>query len=186
MVKVERTFPAPTSLEIEAKKASGKYDKPDVIKQLRENYHDWNNLFWSCGHCNKVKNQEKYTGRIIDCCIEDPEELIFFRLKDGDVEVVAKDNDNERAILTSTLVYEVFNLKNTGMRIYKSDMRLQELNKEMNILYENLSALKRNPNSKVVMRKLKALLRRESKFAAFKRNYIRENTKEYGQLISYI
>ena len=218
MVKVERTFPAPTSLEIEAKKASGKYDKPDVIKQLRENCHDkcyiceiknlqdpevehllphengkyperkfdWNNLFWSCGHCNKVKNQEKYTGRIIDCCIEDPEELIFFRLKDGDVEVVAKDNDNERAILTSTLVYEVFNLKNTGMRIYKSDMRLQELNKEMNILYENLSALKRNPNSKVVMRKLKALLRRESKFAAFKRNYIRENTKEYGQLISYI
>lgn len=218
MVKVERTFPAPTSLEIEAKKASGKYDKPDVIKQLRENFHDkcyiceiknlqdpevehllphengkyperkfdWNNLFWSCGHCNKVKNQEKYTGRIIDCCIEDPEELIFFRLKDGDVEVVAKDNDNERAILTSTLVYEVFNLKNTGMRIYKSDMRLQELNKEMNILYENLSALKRNPNSKVVMRKLKALLRRESKFAAFKRNYIRENTKEYGQLISYI
>lgn len=218
MVKVERTFPAPTSLEIEAKKASGKYDKPDVIKQLRENFHDkcyiceiknlqdpevehllphengkyperkfdWNNLFWSCGHCNKVKNQEKYTGRIIDCCIEDPEELIFFRLKDGNVEVVAKDNDNERAILTSTLVYEVFNLKNTGMRIYKSDMRLQELNKEMNILYENLSALKRNPNSKVVMRKLKALLRRESKFAAFKRNYIRENTKEYGQLISYI
>lgn len=218
MVKVERTFPAPASLEIESKKASGKYDKPDVIKQLRENFKDkcyiceikdlqdpevehllphengkyperkfdWNNLFWSCGHCNKVKNQEKYASGIIDCCAEDPEELIFFRLKDGNVEVVAKDKDNEKAILTSTLVYEVFNLKNTGMRIYKSDMRLQELNKEMNILYENLQALKRNPNSRVVMRKLKSLLRRESKFAAFKRNYIRENKKEYGQLLSYI
>lgn len=40
MVKVERTFPAPISLEIESKKASGKYDKEDVIKQLREIFHD--------------------------------------------------------------------------------------------------------------------------------------------------
>ena len=218
MVKVERTFPAPASLKTESKKTTGKYDKPDVIKQLRENFNDkcyiceikdlqdpevehllphengkyserkfdWNNLFWSCGHCNKVKNQEKYARGIIDCCVENPEELMFFRLKDGNVEVIAKDNDNEKAALTSTLVYEVFNLKNTGMRIYKSEMRLTELNKEMNILYENLEALKRNPNSKVVMRKLKALLRRESKFAAFKRNYIRENKNEYKQLISYI
>lgn len=218
MVKVERTFPAPASLEIESKKSSGKYDKPDVIDQLKENFNDkcyiceiknlqdpevehllphengkyperkfdWKNLFLSCGHCNKVKNQGKYVNGITDCCVEDPEELIFFRLKEGNVEVVAKDKDNEKAMLTSTLIYEVFNLKNTGMRIYKSDMRLQELNKEMNILYDNLDALKKNPNSKVIMRKLKALLRRESKFAAFKRNYIRENGKEYEQILPYL
>lgn len=218
MVKVERTFPAPASLEIESKKASGKYDKADVIKQLRENFNDkcyiceikdlqdpevehllphengkypdrkfdWNNLFWSCGHCNKVKNQEKYAVGIVDCCVDDPEELMFFRLKDGNVDIVAKDKANEKAVLTSTLVYEVFNLKNTAMRIYKSDMRLKELNKEMNVLYDNLEALKKNPDSKVVMRKLKALLRRESKFAAFKRNYIRENARDYMQILSYI
>ena len=130
-----------------------------------------------------MKNEKKYIGGIIDCCKEDPEELICFRLRDGNVEVVAKDKDNVKATLTSILVYEVFNKKNTGMRICKSDMRLQELNKEMNILYENLEALKRNPDSKVIMRKLKALLRRESKFAAFKRNYIRENINEYEQLL---
>lgn len=84
------------------------------------------------------------------------------------------------------LVYEVFNLKNTGMRTYKSDMRFQELNQEMNILYDNLEELKKNPNSKVTIRKIKALLRRESKFAAFKRNYIRENEKEFKDLLSYI
>ena len=40
MVKIKRSFPAPSSLEIEAKKSSGKYDKPDVIKQLREDFYD--------------------------------------------------------------------------------------------------------------------------------------------------
>ena len=56
----------------------------------------------------------------------------------------------------------------------------------MNILYDNLEELKKNPNSKVTIRKIKALLRRESKFAAFKRNYIRENKKEFADLISFI
>lgn len=218
MVKVERTFPAPASLEMEAKKASGRYDKSDVIEQLRKDFHDkcyiceikdlqdpevehllphvngkyrdrkfdWNNLFWSCGHCNKVKNQQKYAKGIVDCCVDDPEELMYFRLQEENVAVVAKDKSNEKAALTAILVYEVFNLQNTDMRVYKSAMRLRELNLEMNALYDNLEAMKKNPNSKVIMRKLKALLRRESKFAAFKRNYIRENKKEYPQLVSYI
>lgn len=218
MVKVERSFPAPPSLEIESQKTSGSYSEPDVIKQLKEDFHnkcyiceikdlqdpevehlmphkngkyperkfDWNNLFWSCGHCNKVKNQEKYDEGIIDCCKDDPEEVIFFRLQDGNVSVLAKNSDDMKAVLTATLVQEVFNIKNTGMRIYKSDMRLQELNKEMNILYDNLEEMKSNPESKVVLRKLKALLRRESKFAAFKRNYIRENSNQYPQLLQYI
>ena len=133
-----------------------------------------------------MKNQQKYANGIVDCCVEDPEELMLFRLQEGNVEVVSKDKNNEKATLTAMLVYEVFNLKNTDMRVYKSAMRLSELNLEMNVLYDNLEAMKKNPNSKVVMRKLKALLRRESKFAAFKRNYIRENEKEFPQLLSYI
>lgn len=218
MVKVERSSNAPASLEIEAKKAAGKYDKPDVIAQLKEDFHDkcyiceikglqdpevehllphengkyldrkfdWNNLFLSCGHCNKVKNQQKYMKGIVDCCIEDPEQLIDFRLKEGNVEVLAKDKTNEKTMLTALLVYEVFNLKNTGMRVYKSEMRLQELNKEMNILYANLTEIKKKPNSKVIIRKLKALLRKESKFAAFKRNYVREHEADFPQLIDYV
>lgn len=148
-----------------------------------ERKFDWNNLFWSCGHCNKVKNQKKYAEGIINCCVDDPEKVIIFRLRDDNVEVFSKDVNNQKAVLTATLVYEVFNLKNTGMRIYKSNMRLQELNKEMNILYDNIDAYKKNPNSKVVERKLKALLRKESKFASFKRNYIRENIKEFEKLL---
>ena len=218
MVKIERTLPAPASLAIEAKKAFGKYDKPDVVKQLRENAHDkcyicemkglqdpvvehllphkdgkypdrkfdWNNLFWACGHCNGVKNQQKYDEGIMDCCKKDPEEEIYFRLINEEIHVSAKDNSNKEAVLTAALVQEVFSLKTTGMRVYKSEMRFQELNKELNKLYDNLEELNKKPDSKVVLRKLKALLRRESSFAAFKRAYIRDNKDKYPCLMTYI
>lgn len=218
MIKIERTFPAPASLAIEAKKASGKYDKQDVVKQLREDAHDkcyicemkglqdpvvehllphkdgkypdrkfdWNNLFWACGHCNGVKNQQKYDEGVVDCCNQDPEELINFKLINEVIDVSAKDDTNEKAVLTAMLVWEVFNLKNTGMRVYKSEMRYQELNKEMNKLYDNLEELNKNPDSKIVLRKLKAILKRESAFAAFKRNYIRDNKDRFPQLMKYI
>ena len=217
MVKIERTFPAPNSLATEAKKNSGKYDKPDVIEQLRKDFHDkcyicemkslqdpvvehllphkdgkylnrkfdWNNLFWACGHCNGIKNQGKYDDGIIDCCIQDPEEMINFKLVGEDVVVMAKDVTDDKAALTAALVYDVFNLRNTGMRVYKSEVRFQQLNKEMNKLYDALEELHRNPDSKVVLRKLRAMLRRESAFAAFKRTYVRENKEKFPQLMAY-
>ena len=153
-------------------------------------YHDrkfdWNNLFWSCGHCNNVKNQEKYDDGIIDCCREDPERYLNFRLIDGEVSVTSKDGKNVVAERTAILVREVFSLKNTGMRVYKSDKRFKELSKEMNVLYDNLEAVRKNPDSPTALRKLKALLRRESAFAAFKRCYVREHLQEFPQLLGYI
>lgn len=49
------------------------------IEQKLELKFDWNNLFWSCGHCNGIKNQRKYDEHIIDCCKVDPEDRIYFR-----------------------------------------------------------------------------------------------------------
>lgn len=151
-----------------------------------ERKFDWNNLFWSCGHCNSVKNQEKYDTGILDCCKKDPEKAIFFRMYEGNICVTAMDSADKRAVLTADLIQEVFNIKNTGMRVCKSALRLQKLNMEMNILYDNLEEMRRNPESKVVRRKLRALLRRESEFAAFKRNYVRENQDRFPQLAEYI
>lgn len=151
-----------------------------------ERKFDWNNLFWSCGHCNKVKNQQKYDVGIIDCCKQDPEKMIDFRLKGNEIEVEAKDSEDSKSVLTAELVQEVFNIRNTGMRIQKSHMRFQKLNQEMNILYDNLEEMKMRPDSRIVRRKLKALLRRESEFAAFKRGYVREHIEQFPQLLRYI
>lgn len=146
---------------------------------------DWENLFWACPHCNRVKNQKKYEEGILDCCKIDPEEFLFFRLNEKYTEVGIKMEDIA-AERTAELINEVFNLQNTGMRIYASAFRLQELQKEMNVFYDKLESFKKNRNSVVARRTLKALLKRESQFAAFKRCYIQEHAKEYPELLPYI
>ncbi len=218
MVKVQRSFPAPASLAEEAKKANGRYDRQDVIEQLKKDFHnkcyicemkdlqdpnvehllphkngkyperkfDWENLFWSCGHCNGIKNNSKYDAGIIDCCRQEPEKYLHFQVENDDVVVSAMDLDDETCKRTALLVTETFSLKNTGMRIYKSDARLKLLQQEMNILYRHLEKLHKNPDSKVLLRTICSLLRRESAFAAFKRCYVREHASEYPALQKYV
>ncbi|RKJ47124.1 hypothetical protein D7X98_02245 [bacterium 1XD8-76] len=152
-----------------------------------ERKFDWNNLFWACGHCNGVKNQNKYDEGILDCCRSDPEKEISFGLKEGEIELKRLSSREDAAIdRTMSLIWETFNLRNTGMRVYKSEMRMKELQKEMNLLFDNLESLKKDPDSGFLLRKLKVLLKRESAFAAFKRCYVREHIEEYPQLKEYI
>lgn len=218
MVKVERSFPAPESLAVEAEKDSGNYSGADVIERLRKDFNNkcyicemkelqdpevehllphkngkykermyrWENLFWACGHCNKVKNQAKYDDGILDCCQRDPEKAVEFNLEEKDVSVKAVDSNDREAVLTANLVNEVFNKRNTSMRVYKSEMRLKKLQSEMNVLYTRLEMYKKNPNSNAVKRVLKALLRRESEFAAFKRCYVRNHMDMFPELEEYI
>ncbi len=152
-----------------------------------ERKFDWNNLFWACGHCNGVKNQNKYDEGILDCCRSDPEKEISFGLKEGEIELKRLSSREDAAIdRTMSLIWETFNLRNTGMRVYKSEMRMKELQKEMNLLFDNLESLKKDPDSGFLLRKLKVLLKRKSAFAAFKRCYVREHIEEYPQLKEYI
>lgn len=144
---------------------------------------DWNNLFWSCGHCNGVKNQEKYAEGILDCCKRDPEDAIRFVLREKDVCVTAINEKDREAVLTAELVQEVFNIRNTGMRVYTSALRLKKLQEEMNVLYAKLDEYKEKPESRILLRTLKALLKRETAFAGFKRCYVRTHLGEFPELV---
>lgn len=60
--------------------------------------YDWNNLFWSCAHCNNIKS-DKYE-LILDCTQEEVERLIAFRKKgyfgtDEKLEFIPLVEDNE-------------------------------------------------------------------------------------------
>ena len=218
MVKIERSFPAPPSLVKEAKKANGRYDKQDVIEQLKKDFHnkcyicemkelqdpnvehllphkngiyisrkfDWENLFWSCGHCNGVKNNKKYDEGILDCCKYDPEKYLYFSIQDNAVLIDVITPDDELQKRTALLITETFSIRNTGMRTYTSDERFKLLQKEMNILYKQLEKLHTVSNSMVTMRIIRGLLRRESAFAAFKRCYVRRHAAEYPELQQYV
>ncbi len=151
-----------------------------------ERKFDWENLFWSCGHCNGVKNNSRYDKGIIDCCKQDPEKYLKFWLKDNDVVIDILDSENGTQKRTASLIVEVFSIANTGMRTYTSDKRMKLLQKEMNILLKQLEKMRRFPDSKAVKRIVYSLLRRESAFAAFKRCYVRDHRKEYPELQKYV
>lgn len=151
-----------------------------------ERKFDWENLFWSCGHCNGIKNNSKYEEGVLDCCKYDPEKYLYFGINGESVEIVVMTDSDDTARRTALLVTEVFSKKNTGMRTYTSAERMKLLQEEMNILYKQLQKLQEMPNSKVTMRIVRSLLRRESAFAAFKRCYVRKHTAEYPQLQQYV
>ncbi|TQQ85413.1 hypothetical protein EXD82_01315 [Peptacetobacter hominis] len=212
MIKVDRSFPAPKSLE---KKKS--YTEEDILNQLYHDFYgkcyicgidklqdpevehlrphkngkyvdrkyDWKNLFLSCGHCNSIKNISKYEENIIDCCKIDSEEFISFRFIDNNVVVTERDTDNYDAVNTAELVFDVFNKKNTGMRVIKSDMRLSELKEEINAFYVALERYKEDKGI-IPRRILRGFLKRSSAFAEYKRGYIRDNEDEYPELMEYI
>lgn len=66
MVKIERSFPAPASLAIEAKKASGSYEKSDVVERLKKDFH--NKCYKSHGlrHLREIIS-EKIAGNMYSC-----------------------------------------------------------------------------------------------------------------------
>lgn len=213
MIKIERSLMAPKSLK-EKRRYDGNdvvmqlkhdfYDKcyicgikpvqdpeiehllPHKNGKFPERKFDWQNLFWSCRHCNSIKNQTKYDENVIDCCKRDPEMLIDFMLMGDSVIVNAKGNSDKEALVTAELVNEVFNKKNTGMRIYKCQVRVDELFKEMYALFDTLEKYQNNNRSIIVQRTLRGLLNRKSPFAEFKRNYIRIHQDRYLELMQYI
>ena len=152
----------------------------------RQRKFDWENLFWSCGHCNGIKNNGKYDRGILDCCKFDPEKYLTFQIKEDAVMIYVRDSNNEVHKRTASLIVETFSLKNTGMRTYTSEQLLRLLQKEMNLLYRQLHKVHKNPDSQSAIRVIRSLLRRESAFAAFKRCYVREHAIEYPQLQQYV
>lgn len=40
MVRVNRSFPAPASLAVEAGKKTGSYSEMDVVERLKQDFHD--------------------------------------------------------------------------------------------------------------------------------------------------
>ena len=214
MVKIERTPTPPASLAIEKAKASGKYNLDDVVTQLHADFHgkcylceqnalqsievehliphhgdvdlkfDWNNLFYSCAHCNSVKNQTQYESNILDCCKTDPETMIHHALVNGHV-VVTPLTGTTDAQNTASLVQDCFELRNRPIRSIESQNKVTALMGTMNLLCKYLAKLE-NGTSKRTLQVLRGMLSREYKFAGFTRTYVRDHLDKYPDLAQYV
>ena len=147
---------------------------------------NWDNLYWSCRHCNLIKARPKYDSGILDCCKYDPEEHLMHQLQNSTVAVSAVDPFNREALLAAELIGESFNLKNSGIRIAACQARLNELQKEMGKLYTALGKYRDNPESKLCRKNVQVLLRKEGAFAAFKRFYVKSHLDEYPELADFL
>ena len=145
---------------------------PHHNRKIPERVFDWNNLFYSCSHCNSVKNSVEYEEGIIDCCICDPEDLLEYQLVENHVRVVAKKEDKE-TVRTAKLIEDVFNSTSTGIRKEAAEVRLRDLQRTMNAFYTQLERYLLNPSDKRTIRTLNAFLDKSSKYAGFVRSYAR-------------
>lgn len=211
MVKVTRTQTSPTSL---SKQSNDCYRAPDVVDQLYKDFHgkcyicerdevqspevehlvahggnsalkyDWNNLFFSCSHCNSVKNQKKYSKDVVDCCFKDPEKIIEHSFVNNHVKVVPLNTTLESTI-TAELITECFENVNTGIRTLERAVLIKSLNSTMNVFYKTLIEYKSNP-SQEIYDELSAMLSRTYKFAGFTRAYVRANLTSYPTLATLV
>ena len=150
----------------------------------RDRLFDWNNLFYSCSHCNSIKNAKKYEEQVLDCCREDPECKIQQELIEQHVRVFPLDNSAE-AITTASLIQECFEKTNTGIRTIECEVRVNALQTTMDALYRALAAYQDDPSRKNI-RVLRGMLNRTHKFAGFTRTYVRQHLHEYPGLEPYV
>lgn len=160
---------------------------PHHNRSIKERVFDWNNLFYSCPHCNNIKKESKYDEKILDCCVEDPEEYLFHIFEEQAVSVsTATGITDEKAIMTADLIESCFEKRNTGIRTVQCAARVNRLADTMNKLYTTLSHYKQDTSSPKYYGALRAMLKREYKFAAFTRHYVRSHLQDYPALTELV
>lgn len=146
----------------------------------RDRMFDWDNLFYSCAHCNSVKNMKQYKEVILDCCKVDPERYLNQELVDHHVRVEAL-YPSQTVRMTAQLITKCFEKKNTGIRTLECQTRVDALEKALIVLYRSLKMYKDEPSEKT-RRALLGMLSRSYKFAGFLRTYVRQHLEDYPDL----
>lgn len=210
MVYFEKTQPSPDCLDIESVKASGDYKCGDVLERIKTDFKNkcyicefkepvtinvehfrphkgdkdlkfsWNNLFWSCGHCNNIKS-DNFTD-LIDCTdlAEDIENRVKVYIKPFPKEkVIIEALDTDPSTTTTVnLLNDVYNGTTTLKTIESSNLRnsilveIKDFQKYLFLYFEDGFTA----DDKVLfLANIKKHLSKSSNFTAFKRTIIREN-----------
>lgn len=147
---------------------------------------DWSNLFWSCAHCNNIKNA-KYNP-ILDCSKEDIDKKIAFR-KDGffgtTERLVFKPlDDSKETINTVALLEEVYNGNTPQKKLEAINIRRKlrtSLSNFKNLVREYYDT--DGYDKEDILLKIKMDVQSSSEFAAFKRWLLWDNSEIYDELI---
>jgi len=220
MVYFKKSQPAPISLAIEKEKNSGTYRTEDVIKQIDKDFHskcyiceqknpttiniehfiphqgnidlkfDWNNLFYSCGHCNNVKLAKKEFDNILNCIVisDNIDKAIAYKFypfpkEKPYFEVIIQ---SQKALNTKELLDKVFNGEYTALKTLEGSSLRDLLLKSIKKFQELLIDYYENENNEYFLIKIKEHLSNRMEFTAFKRYIIRNNQYLKNEFEQYI
>jgi uncharacterized protein (TIGR02646 family) len=210
MVYLEKTQPSPACLNTEKAKVSGDYKCGEVLERIKTDFKnkcyicefkepvtiniehfrphkgdvglkfDWNNLFWSCGHCNNIKSDDFVD--LINCTdlnedIENRVKVSINPFPKEKVIIEALDN-NPSTITTVTLLNAVYNGTTKLKTIEASNLRnsiLIEIKDFQKYLFNYFEDGFVAEDKALFLANIRRHLSRSSNFTAFKRSIIRGN-----------
>lgn len=212
MVYFEKSQPAPDCLELEKAKANGDYKCSDVLDRIRNDFKnkcyiceykepvainvehfrphegdkdlkfDWNNLFWSCSHCNNTK-LASYQN-ILNCTdfshdVENKLKYIFKPFPFESVQILELDNSAE-TLMTRDLLTAVYNGTTKLKTIESANLRnklLEEIMDFQRLLCEYFRDTNTQEDKDLFLIRIRGHIHRGSNFTSFKRWIILENQK---------
>lgn len=151
--------------------------------------YNWNNLFWSCAHCNNIK-LDKYEP-ILDCTKEEVDKIISFRKSGyfGTEEQLQFESLYESSEVRNTIqllqdaYYGTTPQKKIEAKVIRKQLR-EELHNFKNYVREYQEAEGADKEDLYCLIKLK--LKDNSPFAAFKRWLIRDHKDYYVELAQLV
>jgi len=216
-----KSQPEPDCLKVEKTKASGDYKCGCILDRIKADFHNkcyicedsqphtinvehfrphkgnidlkfsWDNLFWSCAHCNNIK-LDNYEN-ILDCTNEqeDIEVKVHYEFKPFPFEIVniTPLDGSPGAQSTAELVANAFNGTTKLKAIESANLRnklLEEMHEFQGFLIEYFKPTCDDEDKDYYRRKIKSHLHVASNFTSFKRWAIRDNptlNKEFSQYL---
>lgn len=223
MVHLPKSQPAPLCLQSEINKKVGDHNCGDVLIRLQEDFKnkcyiceekspssintehfiphrgdnalkcDWDNLFYSCSHCNNVKLAQPEFDSILNCTKEQDkvDTSIKYEIKPFSKELAAITAivDDQKVKNTVLLLERVYNGNTTLKKLEGANIReklLHEIRMFQNLLFsyhsDNDDAAETEATKKEIIRHLKP----SSAFTAFKRWIIRDNAWLFAEFQEYL
>lgn len=220
MVFFEKSQPAPECLEVEKAKSNGDYKCANVLERIKNDFKNkcyiceykeplvinvehfrphqgdinlkfnWNNLFWSCSHCNNIKLANY--DNILDCTdnthdVENKLKYIFKPFPYEQVQIIELDNSAE-TIMTRDLLTAVYNGTTKLKSIESANLRnklLEEIMDFQRLLFDYFRDTNSQEDINYFLIKIRGHVHRASNFTAFKRWVILENEKLKDEFEKY-
>ena len=146
--------------------------------------HEWNNLFFICSKCNKIKlnsYNKCVETEILNCCCDEVENLINLEFDSiNDCVKITSNNQENKVIKTIELLNKIYNGINSTSNSYKyirEEIKKEIVDIDSKIEIYNQASIAEKKYADEIGKLLKKNTKsKSSNFVSFKRTYVKNET----------